>query len=201
MLAEPPVVLGRRLKPFSLWHALQLEHLENPYWVGGARPSRADLVVAVCICTTQFKLDGPQYHPAELAKKCFKWGRRHRGTWRDAAKWAEEEDKFVDYLEEFTEITPRWSAGGESLRVPASFGAAVILFEHCNFTEERAWNMGFGLAMAYVAASGAVHGDKSLMAEDELKALAELPDAAEERAKQEKEAKKASKKKQAKGKK
>ncbi len=46
-------VLGRRLRPFCLWHRLQLEFANSPLLMGG-EVTLADLEYAVAVCRTRF---------------------------------------------------------------------------------------------------------------------------------------------------
>jgi hypothetical protein len=46
-------VMGRRLRPFSTWHLLQLQYVQNPLVTGGA-VAAGDMDLATRICQTQF---------------------------------------------------------------------------------------------------------------------------------------------------
>lgn len=48
-------ILGRRVRPFSVYHAHWLEVVESPLWVGGRKATLADLHLAVRICACDWR--------------------------------------------------------------------------------------------------------------------------------------------------
>ncbi|MBU0706703.1 hypothetical protein KJ662_05625, partial [Patescibacteria group bacterium] len=60
LFVQPPLLLGRRLKPFSAYHVAALMLFDSPFIRGGRQDiTRDDLVLAAFICSHGFR-DGPR---------------------------------------------------------------------------------------------------------------------------------------------
>ena len=99
------VVLGRRLKPFSYWHKLQLEWINSKILLGN--PGPWDLWLAVRICQSQF----PNQARLPGSKKSSWWQ-----VWWNIAnygrRWDRETEKFREYLGDYCSPPKLW--GGQA---------------------------------------------------------------------------------------
>jgi hypothetical protein len=64
VLPAPVRVLGVRLQPFCIGHALLLQRLGNPFYVGGSVPALGDLLLGVSLCALP---------PAEAVRQIDSW--------------------------------------------------------------------------------------------------------------------------------
>lgn len=172
VLAETPVVLGKRLVPFSLGHAHILEAIGSPIMQGGD-VSLSDLVIAVVICHR------PAFGPDrftivlgdKLERECKRWGRQQA-----SANFADELDAFRDYIRSHTNAPRRWNKGESAMRIPWTLALFhSITSGRINEASERfAWNMPLPFAIAYNAAKMAAAGDDSLVSDEEINAAEKL---------------------------
>ena len=156
LMVKPPVILGRRLKPFSLAHSLILDRLENPFWVGGKRgPEHFFEVLEVCANN----LEGNRARMYAKPRRFRRWV---------AAKFRKVKDADIDalnnYIVDHTACCARESSGGagRDMASPWEFRVATYLIEY-GFPEERAWNMPFNLARCYFDAREEMNGDETLV--------------------------------------
>lgn len=143
----PHVVLGRRLRPFSLWHLFLLQTLDSPYLTGGTRAVEPfDLKTAVGVCSLRF----------DETKVRRPWG---PGVWwscRSQSRFSEESNKLIsfigDYLQrpDFNVITPD-NAKTQTPRgqPPDVLQIAWDLMSGMGCSERYAWEMPLGKAYWY----------------------------------------------------
>ena len=102
------VVLGRRLLPLSLWHMVQLEIAQSPYFLGGSFPGPRDLRLAVTVCTTPF----PRLPDLSGKRLAWDWLK----SWR--CDFLTETARFRAYLEDFNALPQLWRQ--EEKRAPGA---------------------------------------------------------------------------------
>lgn len=140
----PPIILGRRLAPFTLGHAHLLELSNSPFSGTGGKIDSSDMVLAAWI------LSFPTYKKAKSAclsaiagKMPFgirRWGKKIGITFdleREATKLAE-------YIGKCTR-PPRSArkAGAKSLSTPMAATLAVLHRRYFATTAETVWDVPF----------------------------------------------------------
>ena len=119
VIKAAPVVLGKKLQPFTLGHQMVLEALESSYAVGSEKPRspEEDLLISVFVCSLDYK--------AALVAFSNRWIiRLHNWIWSKRTKkynLLHEEGVFSAYLNEscvepFYDITSK--EGGTESAVP-----------------------------------------------------------------------------------
>lgn len=154
-------VLGKRLKPFSTWHLLQLQYMQSPL-VGGGAVESGDLELAVRVCQTSF--------PNAVA------ARRRWWRWRGLGMKAEVE-AFEQYVADYA-TGPDIQAEETSTKKARLPDMDSLLQEVAMYrkmsgcSREEAWNVPIG-EMAWMNAAWArMEGAKfSIMTELEREAL------------------------------
>jgi hypothetical protein len=164
-------ILGRRLRPFSLWHCYCLELIASPF-VGGDRPiTFSELYLAAEICAAK-----PPAHCLSFPLRRLTWWRRLwmyariYGRGRTARR---QMDEFLVYLSEHNAGPDTWSAegGGRSVKVPWSLYLATKLIAR-GVSRAEAWAMSPGQAKWYVAAlAEAAGGESNVISDAEREAL------------------------------
>lgn len=162
------VVLGRRLRPLSLWHMFNLEVARSPYFIGGTFPTARDLRLAVRVCRT------PYPHLPDLSGRSFFW------DWCRAfgCQFLLETVKFRAYLDDFNSLPQLWqdearkSTGRERTGLPWSLAIVSGVCGATGWDEAKVWNMPIGQAYWYhVAFAMHAGGSVDLCSEGELKAI------------------------------
>lgn len=106
VLPAPVRVLGVRLQPFCLGHALLLQRLGNPFYVGG-QPSFGDLLLGVSLCALP-----PLQAAALVDTRRFAWAMRLRVWWWSlrypGTIQAEPMVRFYRYLGEALKMPEYW---------------------------------------------------------------------------------------------
>lgn len=166
-LAAPPVVLGRRLLPFSLAHAYALTVLESPTIAGGAM-GIGDLALAVYVCARPgwpFARLARDARSDGWARRMRLWGAvcRGRGWARDVAAWQAYVAAYTGRAEMYAELV----RGGRTIkperaRVPWPLACAARLIPLLG--EAGAWNCPVCRAFAYLDASAE---DQSFLVPDD----------------------------------
>jgi hypothetical protein len=144
-------VLGKRLRPFSIWHALLLTREASPFTMGGgvARVAPGDLVKAVAVCQMRFPWSGPdgQIQPR------FSW----RTFWRMlGGGFAMEVEAFQAYLADFqtlpeyTVIPPR-NAGESRTPAPETLRLVRAVIGCTGCSRQEAWDCPLGEARWWFA--------------------------------------------------
>lgn len=132
LLATPPVILGRRLRPFSLSHSALLTEIDSPYAYRGAPADERELFAAVEICA--------RTHAENLA--AFGGGfdvrrlRRWRRQWRRVA-FTVADASFRQYLADYSRRNKRNETGGDGER--RDLGGPIEWHLHRHLTEDRCW--------------------------------------------------------------
>ena len=163
LMVTPPVILGRRMQPFSLAHSFILERAGNPFWVGGERgPEHFFEALEIC----SLDLQGNRARVAKNVGRSFK---------RWVAKYfrkvtADDVARFAQYLDDYLACHPRESGGsGRELHSPWQFRIVADLVAS-GLGEERAWNMPLNLARCYYDARAELDGDDTLLDQNSVDA-------------------------------
>lgn len=172
LVFQPPVIFGRRLKPFSLAHSMTLEELRNPYVMTlNPDPCAGALHLALWICT----LSG-----AEIGRKLY--GGRFpafrlalRGWWYRNADLRDAHEAFVAYLKDCADRPERavpCDLGGKEkkrtyIKAPWQYHMVRTLCKVYGMDYERAWDCPVMLASCLHAADMEAEGDDSLIDRNE----------------------------------
>lgn len=140
-------VLGRWLRPFSVWHALLLTREASPFTEGGsrARVAPADLVKAVTACRLRY--------PASEVHVRFSW----RAFWRMlGGGFAREVETFSAYLADFQSVpeytvVPPKSAGESRTPAPETLRLVRAVMGCTGCTRAEAWDCPLGEARWWYA--------------------------------------------------
>lgn len=130
---DPPVILGRRLQPFSAWHQLSLEAFENPFAnvcepdSMERLPDAADTVEAFLLCCDRYSHDKRTFHRF-CESPWFRFRLRCRLAF---TPWPIVADQLRAYIRSYS-FAPRISAGkGTKLsKVPVAFHMAAVMLSH-----------------------------------------------------------------------
>jgi len=154
LFVKPPLVLNRRLLPFSAFHLSAMILTGNPYIVGG-KPEIEDLVLAVHICRSKFRDGGNVISPSgpELLR-IQKWGHD--------CDFEHESDQFGQYLIDhfdFPEIGVEEGKGApKESGQPAPFALVTSVLTHLRgISEDVAWDMPLSRLVSYKYAIGEAH--------------------------------------------
>lgn len=158
--AAPPVICGRRLRPFSLAHAVLLRAMGNAYAYVNKAATRTDIMIAVDVCSRTweqntaalFVRDVPLF---AIIYRAVRW----RGMRVEVA-----DASMRTYLADFTRRAPRLDgvASGDPLKAPVEFHLHRFLCESMHFTESQAWDCSFARAWAYFDTHREWNGAKEL---------------------------------------
>ena len=158
-------VLGFKLKPFSLWHAANLDFVESPF-AGHKKPVNiAALYVAARIC----QLKHPRVYHRGRFERAIEWStflrfkaiKRRKGR-IVAFPFMNELGKFSAYLRDYA-ARPEYMAGEDSVPVRTPwylFEAAVFKHYNPRMTWSQCWDFPVGEAGWYNAAMHEAHGNK-----------------------------------------
>lgn len=142
-------VLGKKLRPFCLWHQLLLKAANSPL-ISGEKVELTDMQTAVGICTTrfgQFKLNKPTFNPLNIYRIVFNLKTEHL--------------KFRDYIEDFL-CKPDYSIvepayHGQSApqtrrgQAPEELIVASEVIGWSSWSERYVWELPVGAAYWYQA--------------------------------------------------
>jgi len=157
IVAQPPIILGRQLRPLSAYHLAALMLLDSPFSPveGNARLVKPeDLATAVFVCSYGFA-DGPGVMFPELDITAFT-----AMQMPTPETFGDDLDDFEMYLDCFL-VTPNvWmptsEAGKASPRqsgVPVPFLVVAYVLQHFGgLTRTEAWDMPFSELVAYKCA-------------------------------------------------
>jgi hypothetical protein len=93
-------VLGKRLRPFSLWHALLLEAIQSPIWLGRGMLTLPDLHSAVAICSNEWPKFTLKADTFTILRNTFLRGERLE----------RESKKLVAYFNDYNSVPMLWTA-------------------------------------------------------------------------------------------
>lgn len=124
----PPVILGRRMPPYSAYHQLTLEAFESPFFFQDGRPITAgDVVEAWLICCDRYG-DGKRTFRRFQRSRLFRFIVRQRML---LAGWGTVRDQLMDYMAAFT-FAPRVRISGDSRssKVPVAWHLVAVMVGH-----------------------------------------------------------------------
>lgn len=163
-------VLGKKLKPFSLWHALLLEAIGSPIWVGQGRLTLQDLHAAVAVCSNEW--------PAFNLKAG--WMTVLRNSCITDYQLQVEGKKLVSYFNDYNSVPMLWTEDKKESKnkpkcsLPLSLDLVAWLVRH-GFGESRSWNMPIGLAhWYYIACARQRGGEIDLVSPEEQLVIEEV---------------------------
>ena len=159
LYVEPPVILGLRLRRFTLGHAWALDEVGSPYLLGES-DTLTDLLIAVFICSqkpTEAKRDMSRWW-ARLY--FYLWGLRCRKL-----SFVKERDRFLDYLTESMtapEAIPPNAKDAKSLNAPFHWRLMAMLMVDFGMSKAEALEQDVGWAMCMWAVEGERQGKVEL---------------------------------------
>lgn len=145
-LVQAPVILGRQLKPFSVYHALVLMQFDNAYMVGGL-PAREDFLAGILICCEGYEDNLKTFSLFERSRTYrFFWGLRLLFSNLEKAQ-----ADFDEYIRVFTDAPSYWSGTDTKCsKVPWPFFLATVLLMYLPaFSPQQIWDMPLCLAACY----------------------------------------------------
>ena len=164
VLAECPMLLGRRLMPFSLWHSYALDAFDSPLSRDGNMELQ-DVILAAWICSHQFEvaIDKLRFHRDELHKDCKAWGKRCK-----AEDINEAGHVLRRYIAEHCKTPPRVAADGGCIGIPWQLAYYWRLSGgRVDFaTQREVWNLPLPWAVGYISAYAVANGDESFLSEE-----------------------------------
>lgn len=138
-------VLGRKLRPFSLWHRFQLEILDSPI-LSGKKIEHLDLERACRCCQLQY--------PNPITAGINGWSLRWRLAGRD---FALEVQKFGTYLEDYF-APPKFLPSIRKVHQPEvihpppeAIRILSAVIDLTKWPENKIWDMPIGQAYWYAA--------------------------------------------------
>ena len=192
-------VLGKRLRPFCVWHRAMLDAVKSPFLTNGDKTLR-DVCIAVAICRTRFgqsNLRKPWLIPCLIWLKTLLWAllphRKKEYGPEDPRSLnpmqraiLKHSNDFLEYCGDYlqrpkaTIIPPE--SNGSSPRVPRGHAPEEIAHAadlmHWGIPETRAWEMPLGLANWYrIMAIKSTGADVDFMDSEEQQFTESLPPA------------------------
>jgi len=168
-------VLGKRLEPFSLSHAIGLYVINSPYCAifdpdaEDANVTLSDLELAVAICSKRFDkiLDS-----LRSAEKSFLW-RFNNLFLRDATF---ESEKFEEYLRDFVSLPETFSKEDHEgdVGAPWPLNVGILLSSKGGLDFDKVMSMPIGKAMWMAATVGEQLGSIDILSEFELSIIDEV---------------------------
>jgi len=166
---EPPVVLGRQLRPYCLGHCFALACCQNPY-LYDVRGPPAKTIEAVHICSSPWPI--PMTGPA--AKASIAALSKQVSGKRTVKRWTAETDALLDYIRAGQTTPERWqdeSDAPSDPRTPWPLKLAASLIVHGFATRDAVWNIPVPEAFAWTLARRENEGDNSVVSDRELSAI------------------------------
>lgn len=171
-------MLGRKLQPFCLYHALILAAEDSPFIMSVSSEeglnisySLTDLEVAVWVCShpnPSSILAGKLYDsnlPGWLQKlKTWAWGSSNRRRARKNAKLLNEEGaKFESYLSDCSQTPTIWTADSSNSvsKAPWVLANFVFIQRHMHYSEHEVMSMKLGKLIWIAATLGEQLGSSS----------------------------------------
>lgn len=161
-------ICGKRLQPFSLWHAWVLDFAESPF-IGSAPDGNAsDLALAIEVCSR------PASSPGKCGAFSLRPERRMIRRIFDAGVRATA-NAFRAYLADHVALPKVWESGsGRPVRSHVCLYSVAVLMRHGGMSEEQAWATEHGYARHLVLALAEAGGNEiPLISAAEERALRE----------------------------
>lgn len=164
---NPPTVLGRKLLPFSPFHALTLDAVDSPYMRGTAVDVH-DLILAVYVCSRSWADRASIIGEPEPIQT---WGAE-----QDHADWLAEMAAFRLYFQESWTIPDKWETGDKAkAKANGAYHLAVFGMRFLSMTEAAAWDCPVSRLICYRETYSEQETGKSLLkTDDELEGIAKL---------------------------
>ncbi len=163
LLLQPPVLLGRRLCPFTLGHARLLQTYDSPF-MGDGPVTMDELLFAVWVCSQpDFEKAAAALLDRSFERQVKAWGKKAGPIDRGAAVLA-----LQTYIRAYMARPPRWEDDKPAKpRAPWPWLYANALRHYFHVTEAEAWNTPVNKSICDFACMGALLGDDSLLTESE----------------------------------
>lgn len=147
-------VYGRTLRPYCLWHRLQLELAQSPILLGLA-VTPLDLWRAACICSSRWSIDGrtPDTRPPSFLR--FVWL-----AWR--FPFSKQAAAFQTYLNDYSRGPKLWPSVGKGQTkerdIDETLETVCYLLARSNLTLSEIWTMPVGMLSWYTLGIQRAHG-------------------------------------------
>lgn len=164
-ILRPPRVLVFQLRQMELGHALALDAIESPYFAGG-EVTGADVALAAWVCA----------RPGAEALDAIRAGKPHALLMRTIGRvcrgidWGSHHERMRAYIDANMMHPRRWSKGGSSGEGPRVAWQWAAAWRLCggDWTRLRqAWNTPILNVTAWLTAGDAMHGDDTIVSEEE----------------------------------
>ena len=150
LLTQPGRIAGLRVRPFSCWHLMVLETLENRFVVGGQR-RLDDLVQVLLVCRDSYQPAATRPLPSFDRFQASRVWRGWLAFLLLIRPWQRHVARVEEYLEAYGQTPAYWHGDNNTpSKIPLGLCVASRLFPVVG--EQRAWNMPFSLACCYKAA-------------------------------------------------
>lgn len=166
----PPVILGLRLRPYTLGHELLLHKVESPF-VAGTEFGFADLAIAVLICSQDFHAARRSISSRWLNFFLWAWKLRMRrcNAFVDAGRFQEYRAAGRWFPEIEIPVTD-----AKSLTQPPEFRLASELMSKVHLSWDACMDFPLNRAHALFVALGEAKGEIKTFHEEELEAVARM---------------------------
>ena len=159
LFVKPPVIMGVKMKPFSIIHAVVLRELGSPFCAVGGKPERGDLLIALMVCSRTYREISRDIVP-DLAK-CKYVGMLLRSVVRNIAL---AQYKFAVYLDDFASVPGHGptTKPGKPCKAMAEWHMVRVLCSEYGISFDRAWDMPYGAARCACDCYSEANGSKTL---------------------------------------
>lgn len=160
-LPEPFTILGVRLRPFSLGHAILFTRFDVQFLQDDARPLESDFILGLILCACRYEQAVEVFEDPDFDKTVRKWRRKTKGVDLDKAI-----SLFYDYLNVHIGFLPFFCRpDGISATIEAPFEQVVrvTLMSKMHRTETDVMNMPYGLAVWDYVTLKAIEGNITIL--------------------------------------
>jgi hypothetical protein len=144
-------ILGRHLRPFSLWHRLLLQAVHSPFLCGD-QLRFFDMREAVGVCQLSYPHSRVK-RPWIVPFGCYLWYGFPRKRWTKFLKQTRDRllEYFGDYISqpEYSIKTPEAPPGPPLGEIPEGFVIVCDVISFLNCSEDHAWDIPVGRAYWY----------------------------------------------------
>jgi hypothetical protein len=169
-----PLVLGRKLKPYTLGHDLLLHAVDSGFAIGAKNdPSYSDLITSVYLCSFYYDEAINQLCSKRLTLRLSLWGWSRRGY-----DLQEEVKGFVKYIKAFTDAPDYWienvqeAKGNARQDTPFSQTLKIFLMREFHVPEDVALNTPFHEAQLNYLSHLEMNGRIRFVTEEDKAAIA-----------------------------